>query len=72
MTYYTRALPFPLPGLCCLCGLKSAGLWCDSCLEPLIEKGYQYRPEIMLRGPLAASVVLARMLVNSGARVEIP
>lgn len=71
MPYYTRTLPSPAASRCCLCGKPSVGLWCDRHLEPYIEAGYRFRPEILLRGPLAASAVLARVLVNSGARVNI-
>lgn len=70
MTYYTSAFPTPVASRCCICGESSVGLWCDQHLEPFIERGHAFRPEVIIRGPLAALAVLARTLVNSGARVS--
>lgn len=71
MPYCSRAYPEPVNSRCCVCGRESAGLWCDGCLTPYIEKGQAFQPEISVRGSLEACAVLARTLVNSGARVNI-
>ena len=61
MPYYTHLLPYPMPGLCSLCGSKSAGLWCDEHLEPLRAAGdlYNIQPDANVitvrRAPLVTS-----------------
>ncbi len=34
---------------CCVCGLKSEGLWCTTCLAPLIEAGEAFVPSITVK-----------------------
>ncbi|KKK61303.1 hypothetical protein LCGC14_3015710 [marine sediment metagenome] len=65
----------PMQSRCSLCGRRTSplSLWCGRCLAPFRKAGEKFQPRIQVtrRSVVAARAELARVLVESGAKVVI-